>query len=961
MYDSRYQLSVLGRPVITDTEGNIVDFPMGKPLALFCLLALEIKPASRDELCQIFWPDSSRKRGQGSLRQAVWFIRRVLGTDALPGEGDYLGPAGEHIATDLEQVEALLSAGRIMEASDLWRGDPFSELTLPDAPEWSRWTEEIRSRYEWRLEESLWAEGESLQKAGNGAEALRRYLRGTRIRPYASRCHVGLLECYLDLGLLSDAEEALAVARRIFEDDLDESLEVCEARTLNLRRQTLEQKAPRQGEPERLPFVGRARELSTLARLWNAAKKEEPQVALICGIPGIGKTRLVREFTDSIRADGGSVIDWRAAKVEEDLEWGVAGELVKQLQGIPGAAGISDASTQALAFLSPSSAKGPWTTPGPFLTAGFTDAIDDLISAVSFEAPVLVVVDDFQWVDRRTKAILTKVCRGKAPRSVMFLLTLEVESPTLDRGTLARDLGVDLAEITVLNLEPLTQDDFGNVLGDRLESSDVVEELSARLHAKTGGNPLALEEALLTMRESGRVVPVGDGRLRLLPAAASESVLVARPRESPFANRLRLRTPQAQATAAAVARLGIPASLPELSRESGLRGPELENAVQELLSSGLLLWGSDDRLDLVHSRVRDEAMALVPDRPKSRRRGPTRLWRRRAAMGVGASMLAVGFLSLLPGFLPSASLERFGGGALVLSTDDSLFVVRTGEGRSRWQQERLGLSGASRPFGDRPLVLQMGTARSLFLVEWDESEGPGLSEIRADGSRSRVGALTDQARLLGASPDGSLLLAEESVEDEGGASAYAITAIERASGERFRFHGSQYPVRSLDWCPRRGLVAVLIGSSGGAPGTTPDPGDKLILLSPDGHPVDSISLGHARSAAWCGAGGDEILFSRDEGGEARSLWRLPVSGSPPQLSFGIPEEVSLRLPLASHSVACSPNGEGFIYLGQKESGPKLLIQRTGSWAWRSVPLDGTLPEPASVRLAWLPSGVPQGP
>lgn len=328
-------------------------------------------------------------------------------------------------------------------------------------------------------------------------------------------------------------------------------------------------------------------------------------------------------------------------------------------------------------------------------------------------------------------------------------------------------------------------------------------------------------------------------------------------------------------------------------------------------------------------------------------------------MGLGVVMLAAGFLSLLPGFLSSASLERFGGGALVLATDDSLFVVRTGEGRARWQQERLGMFVASNPFGGRPLVLQRGTARSLFLVDWNELEGPGLSEIRADGSRSRIGALTEQARLVGASPDGSLLLAEEFIEDEWGASAYMITAIERATGERFRFHGSQYPVRSLDWCRRRGLVAVLVGSAGEVPGSTPDPGDRLILVSPDGHPVDSISLGHARSAVWCGAGGDEILFSRDEGGEARSLWRLPVSGSPPQLSFGIPEEISLRLPLASHSVACSPNGEGFVYLGQKGSGPRLLIQGTGFRSWRSVPWDGTLPELASVRLAWLASEVPQ--
>jgi hypothetical protein len=49
------------------------------------------------------------------------------------------------------------------------------------------------------------------------------------------------------------------------------------------------------------PFVGRAEELQLLLSRWERTREGEGQVAVIIGEPGIGKSRLVAEFHNSIR------------------------------------------------------------------------------------------------------------------------------------------------------------------------------------------------------------------------------------------------------------------------------------------------------------------------------------------------------------------------------------------------------------------------------------------------------------------------------------------------------------------------------------------------------------------------------------------------------------------------------------------------------------------------------------
>ena len=66
---------------------------------------------------------------------------------------------------------------------------------------------------------------------------------------------------------------------------------------------------PRGDERRRLlPFAGREREIERLSEAWSRAKMQRGGIVFIGGEPGIGKSRLVREFMASVEESGGRAL-----------------------------------------------------------------------------------------------------------------------------------------------------------------------------------------------------------------------------------------------------------------------------------------------------------------------------------------------------------------------------------------------------------------------------------------------------------------------------------------------------------------------------------------------------------------------------------------------------------------------------------------------------------------------------
>lgn len=166
----------------------------------------------------------------------------------------------------------------------------------------------------------------------------------------------------------------------------------------------------------RAPFVGRMRELERLERLLERVEAGTGAVALVRGEPGVGKTSLTTAFVDRVRERAATL--WGTCLEEGAAPafgpWRVALEsvsarrrLAAALERLPGASAVLAPLVPALGARSDLGLPVPLDAPAQRLR--LFETIARLLRELSDARPLVVVIDDLQWIDADS--------RGRAPRS----------------------------------------------------------------------------------------------------------------------------------------------------------------------------------------------------------------------------------------------------------------------------------------------------------------------------------------------------------------------------------------------------------------------------------------------------------------------------------------------------------------------------------------------------------------
>ena len=229
-------------------------------------------------------------------------------------------------------------------------------------------------------------------------------------------------------------------------------------------------------------LVGRDAELGKLADVLARAGSGTSAAAVIRGEAGFGKTALLDAVAARARAGGWTTLNVRGIESEAALaSAGLLGALTPlrgDLDSVPAAQ--ADALVAALGW-------GTATTSGDRFLVGA--ATLSLLAAAATRAPILVVVDDVQWVDVESASALTFAARRLGHDQIAFVLTHRLGVP----------LSVSLDGFDVVSLGGLAPAAARALLGSGF-SSDVVE----RLVSATGGNPLALRESQRALTQAQR-------------------------------------------------------------------------------------------------------------------------------------------------------------------------------------------------------------------------------------------------------------------------------------------------------------------------------------------------------------------------------------------------------------------------------------------------------------------------
>jgi len=110
--------------------------------ALLVYLAIEgdSEFVSRDSLLALLWRDSDEQRARAALRQALAFLRRSVGEQAVRSRGDdAIGIDPAHVACDVWAFQQALATHRDDDALALYRGGLLDGLVVDDAPAFEQW------------------------------------------------------------------------------------------------------------------------------------------------------------------------------------------------------------------------------------------------------------------------------------------------------------------------------------------------------------------------------------------------------------------------------------------------------------------------------------------------------------------------------------------------------------------------------------------------------------------------------------------------------------------------------------------------------------------------------------------------------------------------------------------------------------------------------------------------------
>jgi DNA-binding CsgD family transcriptional regulator len=257
-------------------------------------------------------------------------------------------------------------------------------------------------------------------------------------------------------------------------------------------------------------LIGRRDELATLLRLADPSRPGE--VVLLSGDAGTGKTTLLRVVIDRARAAGMRVLSAAAARSERDVDFA-------------GLHALLDAQRSTIAALPPRHRDPLLALLGVAGNAAPTDRLPvgvatlTLLRALAADAPLLVVVDDVQWLDEKSLAAVTFAARRLTDGGISVVLA--------GREDMIPD-GLN-ASITELRLGPLSIDDAARLLDQR--SSPPSRLAREQVLAQSAGNPAALVElgALVSTDEPGSRYAIDPLPLPKRLAAAYASPLSALP------------------------------------------------------------------------------------------------------------------------------------------------------------------------------------------------------------------------------------------------------------------------------------------------------------------------------------------------------------------------------------------------------------------------------------------------
>jgi eukaryotic-like serine/threonine-protein kinase len=369
---------------------------------------------------------------------------------------------------------------------------------------------------------------------------------------------------------------------------------------------------PVAGEAPRSRFIGRQHHLSVLRQAFESTLEGRLVTVWVHGRSGVGKTALVRRFLEeaSQRSDL-VVLDGRCYEREAvpykalDSVVDHVGRYVKTLPPAEAAA-LMPSDLPALVRLFPAlqewrGLSGPQVEPADILDLqelrrrGFA-AFRQVLDGIAVRKPVVLFIDDLQWGDADSVALLADLIHGGGNGSLLFVACYQSEeaesSPLLRRLLPLRPAPVEgAASVVDLELQELDPPDAAQLAAALLQDGQAASVSEAENIAhEAAGNPFFISELV-------RYAQAGAGTPASMRATSVSDVIQAR---------LSRLSPEARQLLEVVAVAGQPVNL-RVARRAAQIGEGGQAELSQLRAARLIRIRKTEKSEQVetyHDRIR---------------------------------------------------------------------------------------------------------------------------------------------------------------------------------------------------------------------------------------------------------------------------------------------------------------------------------------------------------------------